>query len=276
MLKSLLVLLNDARRAYQASDLARCWASSHDALLVGLSILDIESLCGDEPVPMAGMSAKEQRDQARLEDARSKLVVVRDRFQSLGTQAHVPCKLLDEEGRPADVIAREAQRYDIVLVDQPQTPPALGTLSSDQLVAVVKHCPRPLVVVPSRSTAETDVVIAYDGSLPAARTVQAFAQSGLAKDRQVRVVGAAEQFVTATRRVDRAVEFLSLHGITAKAVPVISEEDPAAVILDHLALYPTGLLVMGTFGQNIVREVLFGSVTRRLIEQCPVPIFLHH
>lgn len=276
MLKSLLVLLNDARRAYQASDLARSWASSHEALLVGLSVLDVESLCGDEPVPMAGMSAKEQRDQAILEDARSKLAAVRDRFQSLDTQAHVPSKLLDEEGHPADVIAREAQRYDLVLVDQPQSPPALGTLSSDQLVAVVKHCPRPLIVVPSRPTAETDVVIAYDGSLQAARAVQAFAQSGLAKGRQVRVVGAAEHFVTATRRVDRAVDFLNRHGITAKAVPVTSEEDPAAVILDHLTLYPTGLLVMGTFGQNMVREVLFGSVTRRLIEHCPVPIFLYH
>ena len=276
MLKSLLVLLNDARRAYQASDLARSWASSHEALLVGLSVLDIESLCGDEPVPMSGMSTKEQRDLALLEDARSKLGLVRDRFQSLDTQAHVTSKLLNEEGRPADVIAREAQRYDLVLVDQPQTHPALGTLSSDQLVGVVKHCPRPLVVVPDRPTTVTDVVIAYDGSLQAARAVQAFAQSGLATGRQVRVVGTAERFVTATRRVDRAVEFLTLHGITAKAVPVTSEDDPAAVILDHLALYPTGLLVMGTFGQNIVREVLFGSVTRRLIEHCPVPIFLFH
>lgn len=276
MLKSLLVLLNDARRAYQASDLARSWASSHEAVLVGLSVLDVESLCGDEPVPMAGMSAKEQRDQVILEEARSKLAAARDRFQSLDTQAHVPSKLLDEEGHPADVIAREAQRYDLVLVDQPQSPPALGTLGSDQLVAVVKHCPRPLVVVPSRPTVETDVVIAYDGSLQAARAVQAFAQSGLAKGRQVRVLGAAEHFVTATRRVDRAVDFLNLHGIAAKAVPVTSEEDPAAVILDHLSLYPTGLLVMGTFGQNIVREVLFGSVTRRLIEHCPVPIFLYH
>lgn len=276
MLKSLLVLLNDARRAYQASDLARCWASSHDSLLVGLSVLDIESLCGDEPVPMAGMSAKEQRNQALLEDARAKLGVVRDRFQSLGAQANVTTKLLDEEGRPADVIAREAQRYDLVLVDHSQSHSSLGTLSSDQMVAVVKHCPRPLVVVPDRPSTETDVVIAYDGSLSAARAVQAFAQSGLAAGRQVRVIGTAEHFVTAARRVDRAVDFLKLHDITAKAVPVTSEDDPAAVILGHLALYPAGLLVMGTFGQNVIREVLFGSVTRHLLERCPLPIFLYH
>lgn len=276
MLKSLLVLLNDARCAYQASDLARSWASTHEALLVGLSVLDIESVCGDEPVPMAGISNNEQRKLALLEQARSKLGLARDHFQSLGRQAHVATKLLDEEGRPADVIAREAQRYDLVLVDHPKSPASLGTLSPDQLIAVVKHCPRPLVVVPDRLTTATDVMIAYDGSLPAARAVQAFAQSGLAAGRQVYVIGTAEHYVTAARRVDRAIDFLKLHGIMAKAVPVTSEEEPAAVILDHLTLYPTGLLVMGTFGQNIVREVLFGSVTRRLIEQCPIPIFLFH
>ncbi len=36
------------------------------------------------------------------------------------------------------------------------------------------------------------------------------------------------------------------------------------------------LLVMGAFGQNIAREVLFGSVTRCVIEQCAMPIFLYH
>ncbi len=276
MLKSLLVLLNDARGAYQASDLARHWAGSHEALCIGLSVVDVDHLCGTEPVPMTGMSAKEQQDQKILEDARLRLGRARDRFRSLCTQANVASQLLDEEGRPADVIAREAQRCDLVLLDCPQSRPALGGLTTDQLVGIVKHCPRPLVVVPDRPTSETDVVIAYDGSLQAARTVQAFAQSGLAVDRQVRVVGAAEQYVTATRRVDRAVDFLKRHGVAAKAVPITSAEEPAAVLLDHLALYPTGLLVMGTFGQNFLREVLFGSVTRRLLEQCPVPIFLYH
>ncbi len=276
MLKSLLVLLNDARCAYQAFDLARYWAGANEALCVGLSVLDIESLCGDQPVPMAGMSAKEQHNQEILEDARSRLGRVRDRFRSLCTQSNVASQTLDEEGRPADVIAREAQRCDLVLVDCPPTHSVLGGLSSDQLVGVVKHCPRPLVVVPNRPTAETNVVIAYDGSLQAARTVQAFAQSGLAADRHVRVVGAAEHFVTATRRVDRAVDFLKRHGIMAEAVPLTTAEEPAAVLLNHLSLYPTGLLVMGTFGQNFLREALFGSVTRRLLEHCPVPIFLYH
>lgn len=276
MLTSLLVLLNDARSAYQASDLARHWAGTHEALCVGVTALDIEALCGEEPVPMDGMSAKEQQQQKLLEDARSRFARVRDRFQTLCTQSNVPSELLDEEGRPADVIAREAQRCDLVLVDRPPSRDVLGGLSSDQLIGIVKHCPRPLVVVPDRPSTAKDVVIAYDGSLPAARAVQAFAQSELATNRQVHVVGIAEHFVTATRRVDRAVAFLKRHKIAADAVPITSPDDPADVLRDHIANYPTGLLVMGTFGQSYLREMIFGSVTRRLLEHCPVPVFLSH
>ncbi len=180
MLKSLLVLLNDERRTHPASDLAHRWAASHKALLVGLSVLDIECLCGDKPFLSSDMSAKEQHDQTLLDEAGAKRGHVLERFDERCSQTAVVNKLLSEAGRPADVIAREAQRYDLVLVDQPQSRPALGSLSSDQLVAVVKHCPRPLVVVPDRPSHEMDVVIAYDGSLQAVRAVQAFAQSGLA------------------------------------------------------------------------------------------------
>lgn len=276
MFKSLLILLNDERRTHQAPDLARSWAASHNAQLVGLSVLDIESLCGSEPFLSSDMSAKEQHDQALLDEARAAMGHVQERFQQSCLQAGIQAQSLTEVGRSVDVIAREAQRCDLVLVDHPRTPSALGSLNSDQLIAVVRHCPRPLVVVPDCTCTAKDVVIAYDGSLSAARAVQAFAQSGLAAGREIRVVGSADGFVTATRRVDRAVDYLKLHNIPAKAVPIVSEEDPATVILDQLSVYPTGLLVMGTFGQNMVREVLFGSVTRRLIQHCPVPVFLYH
>jgi nucleotide-binding universal stress UspA family protein len=271
-----MVLLNDARAAYQASDLARQWAGTHDALSVGLTVLDVECLCGEEPAQMAGMSAKEEHAQKILEDARSRLAQARDHFQSLCTQSNVTSLMLDEQGQPADVIAREAQRFDLVLVDCPQSRPILGGLSTDQLTSLVKLLPRPLVIVPQQAPTATDVVIAYDGSLPAARAVQAFVQLGLAADRQVHVVGIAEHFVTAARRVDRAIDFLGHHQIAAKAIPIASEDDPAAVLLDHLNLYPTGLLVMGTFGQNFLREAIFGSVTKRLLTHCPVPILLSH
>lgn len=276
MLKSLLVLLNDAKRAYRAPDLALRWAASHSAQVVGLSALDTESLSGGEAVPLGAMSAKEHRDQVILEEARSRMASASDRFQTLCVQAGIAGKTLSEESRASDVIAREAQRHDLVLVDHPQPQEAFGCLSSDQLVAVVKHCPRPLVVVPDRPSISCDVVIAYDGSRQAARAVQAFVQSGLAAGCAVRVLGCADWYVTAAKRIDLAVEFLNLHGISAEAVPIASVEDPAVVILHHLKEKPAGLLVMGTFGQNMVREALFGSVTRRLLEHCPVPVFLYH
>lgn len=276
MLSSLLVLLSDAKQAYRAPDLARRWASSHEALCVGLSVLVVEKQNFDKPTARADLLECEQWEQPLWDDAKSRLGQVRDQFRRLCTQANVVSQVLNETGRPADVIAREAQRCDLVLVDYPRTPPSLGGLSESDLVEVVKQCPRPLVVVPDHPTSESDVVIAYDGSLQAARTVQAFAHTGLAADRQVRVVGIAEKDATVAQPVDRAVDFLHRHHIAAHAVPMTSEDDPSSALLEHISVHPTGLLIMGTFGKNLLRDPLFGSVTQRVLNHCPVPIFLYH
>jgi len=38
-----------------------------------------------------------------------------------------------------------------------------------------------------------------------------------------------------------------------------------------------GMLVMGAYGRhNVVRNILVGSATRRLLHDCPAPIFVHH
>lgn len=276
MLRSLLVLLNDTERAYGALDLALVWAKSHNARLAGIGVLDADRICGTEAVPIGGMAYKEQRDAALLEEARVRFGRAIDRFHTRCAQASVTDTSSIEEGRTPDVLGLEAQRHDLILVDHPQSEPDLGVLTFDQLRTVVKHCPRPLVVVPDHPSSAHDVVIAYDGSLQAARAVQAFAQSGLAAGRDVRVISVSNGDAAATQPVDRAVEYLKWHGISAKAIPITSDEDPATVVLNQLEVYPAGLLVMGTFGQNVLREVLFGSVTRRLLERCPVPIFLSH
>jgi nucleotide-binding universal stress UspA family protein len=34
--------------------------------------------------------------------------------------------------------------------------------------------------------------------------------------------------------------------------------------------------VMGAYGQPALREFFLGSVTRRMLTECPVPLFLFH
>jgi nucleotide-binding universal stress UspA family protein len=80
----------------------------------------------------------------------------------------------------------------------------------------------------------------------------------------------------AALHAERAVEFLKSHGIPVSACPVDSCGPPAEAILDRARLWDAGLLVMGAYGQPVLREFFLGSVTRTVLEESPVPVFLYH
>ena len=37
-----------------------------------------------------------------------------------------------------------------------------------------------------------------------------------------------------------------------------------------------GMLVMGAYGQSVLREFFLGSVTRMILQECRVPVFCFH
>jgi nucleotide-binding universal stress UspA family protein len=120
------------------------------------------------------------------------------------------------------------------------------------------------------------VLVAYDGSLPAARAVQAFQATGLGEGCDVHVLCVDPDFTQAARDADRAAEFLRFHDCKAVAHPLASQETPAKVILEEVRKLDPRLLVLGAYGTRGWREFLFGSVTGSVLKASPVPLFLYH
>jgi len=74
-----------------------------------------------------------------------------------------------------------------------------------------------------------------------------------------------------------AAAYLSRHGIAA----IIRQENsmfdvPSTVILDTIEAVGAAYLVMGGFGHSRFVEATLGGVTRRMLKECPVPLFLAH
>jgi nucleotide-binding universal stress UspA family protein len=90
------------------------------------------------------------------------------------------------------------------------------------------------------------------------------------------VVSVAAEHATAARHADRAVEFLRSHEINVCPRPLASAAPPAEVILEQARQLGARLLVMGAYGQPAIREFFFGSVTRTVLKESPVPLFLYH
>jgi nucleotide-binding universal stress UspA family protein len=276
MLKSILIGLDGSAYSTSAIELGIRWAQRFDALLVGLGVIDEPAIRASEAVPLGGLYFKEHRDDVRMREARVKVEQFLERFALRCAEAGVPAKLLEDLGLPWEQILVEAQRYDLILLGQ-QTYFHFETQQAacDTLHRVLKNSPRPVVTVPEKLAGGSTVLIAYDGSLQAARVLQAFQASGLHEGKDIHIISVADDHVEAARHAGRAAEFLGFHGIKA-AVHPLSSGPPAEVILEQARQQDAGLLVLGAYGQPTLREFLLGSVTRSILKEARTPLFLYH
>ena len=119
------------------------------------------------------------------------------------------------------------------------------------------------------------VLVGYDGSVPAIRTLQLFALLGLGAGQAVRVLSVAGDRAEAARLAGEATEYLRRHGLDAEAIAVQGEH-PKEALLAELAAMRARLLVMGAFETSALRSFFTGSLTEALLLAAPCPIFVAH
>jgi nucleotide-binding universal stress UspA family protein len=279
MLRGILVALDGSKSSESARELGIRWAKQYDAMLCGLGIVDQPAIRTTEPA--AAVGGAPGRDpvyylgyDARLEVAGGDVKTFLDAFSDRCAAEGVACAVHECQGTPAEQIRLEAQRYDLVLLGR-ETHFRFATQdrADDTLHRVLKAGPRPVVSVPEQLGRGDAVVVAYDGSVQAARALYAFAASGIGPDRRVEVVCSDIFLSDAEQTADRAVAFLRSHGVDAAAFPVESKAPPAGLIVTRARLLDAGLIVMGAYGQKALREIFFGSVTRTVLDEAAVPVF---
>jgi len=278
MLKSILVGLDGSAYSNSATELGLEWAKRFDAMLVGLGVLDDVAVHGSEFVAHESLGYPKKMDADLVADARRKVEQFLERFALRCAAEKVACKLLEDAGSPEEQIIREAQRYDLVLLGRKSYFHFANERDSfDETVRkVVQRSPRPVVTVPENLGSGGPVIVGYDGSLQAARTLQAFEATGLGAGCQVQILCIDTDYNKAARCAELGADFLRSHDVRAMAYPLASTLCPGDVLMEQVRKLDPVMLVMGAYGHRGWRELLFGSVTTMLLKKSPVPIFLYH
>lgn len=277
MPRTILVGLDGSPYSQRAVDLGLRLASQHKAMLVGLGIIDQATICKRELIPLGGDAFKDHNQDALLVEARRKADQLLGNFSLRCAEAQVSCKVLEEMGLPSTEIIEEAQRYDLILLGQQTYFHYPDQHWPDETLAqVVKQSPRPVLMVPDPLPEGNAIVVAYDGSLQAARALQAFEASNLWQGNDVHVVCIQETHGAAMRHAERALDYLAFHDVKAQRHALTTSETPAAVILQLAARIGAGVLVMGAYGRPTWREFFLGSTTRSILEESTLPVFLYH
>jgi len=228
-------------------------------------------------VPLGASAYKVHHDATLLADASHKIEQLLEDWAQRCAAAGVTCHLLQDTGLPTEHILLEAPQYDLILLGQhtffhfetQDTP-------DDTLAVVVKQSPCPVVAVPATLPEGRAVLIAYDGSPHATRALHMFQALGLASAYDVHVVCVDAHQEKAHLCVEHAVTFLQGHNVVAQAHALATSDAPAHTLLQYAHQVQAGLLVMGSSGRSALWKFFGSSVTRTILGDSPVPLFLYH
>lgn len=277
MIRNLLIGLDGSAFSEATVELGIRWARRTGAELTGLAVVDEPTICRPEPVPLGSTIYKAQRDAALLQDAGRKVARFLQRFARQCAAAGVKYRVLREVGLPSSEILDEAEDFDLTLLGK-QTYYHFETQDSadETLHAVLRGSHRPVVAVPAELPASAVVVVAYDGSPPATRALEAFQRSGLYAGQDVVVLSVAPDGGAAARHAEEGARYLRFHGIAAAARPLTASGAADRLLLEQINELDAGLVVMGAHGGSPLWGFLFGSTTRAIVERSSAVVFLHH
>jgi nucleotide-binding universal stress UspA family protein len=255
--------------------LAVQWADWYQASIKALGVVDLPRLTAPEAVPLGAGPFKVRRDEAMVKAAEQRISSLLADFQARCADARVFCQALKLEGDPANLLMREAQSADLLVVGKKSASEVSGLPISHTLHHVLRHSPRPVLCVPVVSSPSTPVLVAYDGSPQAAKALQAFQAIGLASRRCVHILTVTTD--SAHRRFgELATEYLRLHGHEAHAHFESSHASPDVVILAEAKRLHVGLVVMGCHAKPLLKELFLGSVASAVLKHSSLPVLLYH
>jgi nucleotide-binding universal stress UspA family protein len=187
---------------------------------------------------------------------------------------------LDARLAPQDVA------FDVVVVDEGRiegvasaarfTDIVVTSLEDPTLEEIGLGVRAPVLAVPKAAPMlafDRPAVVAWDGSHESAGALRAAVPL-------LRMAGAAHLLTVREKGADfptaEAASYLSRHGIHAECHERECKDSISATIASFAAEHGAGLIVMGLFGKSRLRELLLGGVSRALLDNSVVPLFLAH
>jgi nucleotide-binding universal stress UspA family protein len=172
-------------------------------------------------------------------------------------------------GNAGAEIVSHARLADIILLSAVNSIPPISSVSP--------RARSPILAVPEMDPGfapETHMLIAWNGSHAAANALRtAVPLLHNAKSVQILTVDQEDELFPAAR----AFEYLAHQAIRSDVHWRRGDGRPVAeAILIFAAEFATGMIVAGAFGHNRIREMLLGSVTRGLLKDSEIPLFLGH
>jgi nucleotide-binding universal stress UspA family protein len=211
-----------------------------------------------------------------LADERAREATNRERLEARLAHEDVSWDWIDVTGNLAPCVTEAAGMADLIVTNRKLDDFPLPDMRAAAGEIIVKSG-RPLLAVPD-SLKSFDpsgrALVAWDGS-PCATAALHAAVPLLQLSKSVILFEVEDGSISAP--ADEAAAYLSRHGIHA----AIRREDchdrkASDILLDQAHHGHVAYVVMGGFGHRRFVEALFGGVTRKMLSESPIPVFMAH
>lgn len=283
-LKDLLVHLDPHPRCSARLGVAAGLAGRFNASLTGVQAIDLPSV---EFFHGAAMPLASDGSERVVEEMRTRAVAAagpveaafRERLRMDGLNGGY--RLV--EGNLPATVALHARYADLTVLGQvnPYVQPE-GIGRDAVVVTTVMSSGRPILVVPFAgdfSSVGDRVLVAWNASREAARAVND-ALPVLETASMVTVLAVNPRHGIGGHGDVPAADIalhLARHGVRAEAAHTVANDIPEGeALLSYAADISADLIVAGAYGHSRAREVVFGGVTRTLLAEMTVPVFLSH
>jgi nucleotide-binding universal stress UspA family protein len=277
VIKRIILALDGSKPSLNARDYAIKLAKEHKAHLVAIAVLDTPWLTAAQPEPLGGSAFKVYRDEVVIKEAEDHLRNLLEQFKLKARQEDITADAYEYEGFPVSEIERASYEGDIIILGK--TTDFHFSLEQDNDLTVrhiARDNPRPLIIIPENPVKGDHVIVAYDGSIHASKALHMFLLLGLANGKEMHVVTVKSSEKQAQAILNQAISLGNAYGVKLKPHIIISDDNPAAHILELISQIKPSLIIMGAFSHNILSEALFGSCTKSLMQETEVPLFINH
>jgi nucleotide-binding universal stress UspA family protein len=200
---------------------------------------------------------------------------IRTRLERLGVAWEIQ-RFDDMLGGLLRAAARLGRASDLFVYGRPFDE---GGLMSQYLEAVLFNSSSPVLLAPPAAAAlraPKTIVVGWRDSAECARAIAAARPFLLAAD-MVHLVSILEDGSEEERHREPAADMarhLARHGIAVEIRHLPKWHRPGEGLVNEAVALGADLIVAGAYGHSRFRERIWGGVTRHLLTECPMPIFL--
>lgn len=275
MLKRILIPLEEYDYSKVAIDYGVHLAESGKCRLSGLSIVDIPSIEKSlGPVPVGGTYYALQEEKLRTTEEEKLAKKLMQEFVAVCRTKNIANRIIMKEGTPEDIIINESKYHDLVIIGY-ETSFHYGKEIDKKLQhQLISHGISPVLLIPEAYREIKKVLLCYDGSLQATKTIHQFVQFEVWKQRQVILLNVNNDVDAGAQLLENMAEYLTAWDISFEKVCL--EGHPKTVILNYIHENDIDLVVIGAYGRKSILSFFFGSTANGLIEKAERPIFIYH